>query len=95
MPNISGIQARYGATPDEWRVLSPGCLFIGCQPMMLHYPRAYYSGTTKHDLPPLSTQSRKEIADFIAHARTDIPALVEALQEARGLAAPRSEETGD
>ena len=82
--NLPAILKQAEALPDEWRVLSPGCLFIGRQPLLLHYPRAYYSGTTKHDLPPMPTQSRKATAEFIAAARTLVPQLVEALEEAQG-----------
>ena len=71
------------ATQGDWRMLSPGCLFVDRQPLLLHYPRAYYSGSTKHSLPSLSTQARKANAEFIAHARTDLPAALEALEEAQ------------
>ena len=57
------------ATEGDWRVLSPGCLFMNRQPLMLHYPRAYYSGSTKHSLPPLPSQVRGANAEFIAAAR--------------------------
>ena len=48
------------------RVLTPGALFLGRQPLLLHYPRAFYEGSTRHELPLVSQETKKANAQLIA-----------------------------
>ena len=50
------------------RVLTPGVLFLGRQPLELHYLRVFYEGSTKHDLPPVPMTTKKANAQLIVQA---------------------------
>jgi hypothetical protein len=83
--DLKAIQERAEkALGGEWRVYGPGTLWLGRQPLLLHYPRKWYSGSEQHDLPLVRLEQRKANAEFIAHAREDIPKLLTALAEAEG-----------
>lgn len=80
MPDIPEIKARYeAATTGPWRCLplknptDNHCIEAPTVPMLAFFLHGSYAN-----------DSSGADAEFVAHARTDIPQLVQALEEARG-----------